>query len=173
MSKTRQRQRSPISLEDLIARGYTAPYEALRWERQVADADTDRASRRVARRLVAQGLGYAAAGAAVVYVVPRIPVYLHRGVEIPDASTLLAGITMPPAATLLLAAVWLVAIVLCIAAAMRLAARRPRRGAGAATRAPTPASAAAAAGDAGSRAASPAPQRATMPPPAPPPPPTP
>ena len=171
MSKSRRT--SPTSLEQLIERGHVAPYEALTWQRQAADADTDRAARRVARRLVAQGLGYAAAGAAVIYLVPRIPVYLTRGVEIPDASQLVADITMPPAATVLLAAVWAIAVVLCVAAVTRLAARRPRRGAGAATRAPTPASAAAAAGDAGSRAASRDPRCATRPPPAPPPPPTP
>jgi len=163
----------PISLEDLIARGHVAPYESLRWERTAADADTDRASRRIARRLLAQGLGYAAASAAVIYLVPRIPVYMHRGVEIPDAGALLARITMPPAATMLLAAVWVIAIVLCVAALTRLAARRPRRGAGAATHAPPAASAAAGGGDAGSRAASPAPQSATRPPHAPPPPPQP
>jgi len=165
MSKTRQRQRSPISLEDLVARGHVAPYEALRWERQAADADTDRASRRVARRLVAQGLGYAAAGAAVIYVVPRIPVYLTRGVEVPDAGALLAHITMPPAATMLLAAVWAIAIVLSLAVVMRLAARRPRRAAGAARLAPTPASAAGGGADAGSRGASRDPQSATTLPP--------
>jgi len=163
MSKSRRT--SPISLEQLIERGHVAPYEALTWQRQAADADTDRAARRVARRLVARGVTYAAAGAAVVYVVPRIPVYLTRGVEVPDAGALLAGIPMPPAPSLVLAAVWVIAIVLCVAALTRLAARRPRRAGGAATHAPPAASAAAGGEAAACHAASPAPRSATTPPP--------
>ncbi len=120
------------SLEDLIASGWRADYENLTWTRQAANADTDRAARRVARRLVARGMMYAAAGVAVIYVVPRLPQYL-RG-DGPHLSQVVAGITMPPAASLLLAAVWVIALLLSAAAVTRLAARRPRRGAGGASR---------------------------------------